>query len=262
MDGIPKTLYKYRTWTDSYHRRVLTDAEVFLASPANLNDPFDASLPFRYSKDEMTPENIFKKLIEVAKREWPEKLDSEIHEIAYKRQSSGVFENDSYWKEVHAETKENVHKSFGILSLARNNDNLLMWSHYANSHKGFCVGLDRDILYEIVKGAIGPVIYDDVFPELSLFGTGAAVIIKMLNTKSKHWKYEDEFRVTKGDSANKAYALPPEAIREIILGCNMPENQRKEIYEVIENKLPHARLYQAQVNDEMFKLDIHLIHKF
>ena len=42
----------------------------------------------------------------------------------------------------------------------------------------------------------------------------------------------------------------------------MPENQRKEIYEVIENKLPHARLYQAQVNDEMFKLDIHLIHKF
>lgn len=261
LDGMPKILYKYRTWDDSYHKRMLTESEVFLASPANLNDPFDASLPFRYSQAEMTPENIFKKLIEVARRDWPEKSESELHTLAYERQMSGVFEDGSYWKDVHVETKNNVHQSFGILSLARNNDNLLMWAHYANGHKGFCVGLDTDILYKTVKGILGPVIYDDVFPELPLFGGTTQSILKMLTTKSVHWRYEEEFRLTQGESANKAYVLPIEAIKEIALGCNMPIEQRKEIYDVIEENLPHVKLYEAQINNERFKLDMNFIHK-
>ncbi|WP_297480123.1 DUF2971 domain-containing protein [uncultured Photobacterium sp.] len=33
--------------------------------------------------------------------------------------------------------------SFGVLSLSRSRHNLLMWSHYAQSHTGFVIGFDE-----------------------------------------------------------------------------------------------------------------------
>ncbi|MDB5146730.1 MAG: hypothetical protein JWQ57_750 [Mucilaginibacter sp.] len=259
MDSIPKILYKYRQWSDSYHQRMLTDNEVFLASPANLNDPFDASLPFRYNPQEMTPENITAKLLETGRKKWPDISDDELHKRAFEEQRSGRFESDAYWKEMHETNKEALHKTFGLLSLTTKRDNLLMWAHYANCHRGFCLGLDSDILYETVGGSIGPVIYEENFPVMPLFsksGEEVIPIIRMLNTKSPHWEYENEFRVTKAEAANKAFTLPPEAIKEVILGCNMSGDDRKAIIEVIDKKLPHVQILEAKTSLERFELEI------
>ena len=261
LEGIPETLYKYRSWDSKYHQSLLTENEIFLASPANLNDPFDASLPFRYDQAEMTPENVFRKLVEIGKINWPEKTDAELHEIAYKRQNSGVFESGDYWKEQHAESKASMHKTFGILSTTTKNDNLLMWAHYADCHRGFCVGLDSKILFESIGGTIGRVNYADSFPMMPLFGQNSHHMVKMLNTKSPEWEYEDEYRVTKGNASNVAFTLPPEAITEVVLGCNMPADQRKEIIGVLDEKLPHVKIFDATTSLEHFRLDINIAVK-
>lgn len=39
------------------------------------------------------------------------------------------------------ELMDRVNKCLGILSLSRTFTNLLMWSHYANNHTGFVIGL-------------------------------------------------------------------------------------------------------------------------
>lgn len=256
LDGIPQTLYKYRSWSQPYHQKLLTENQVFLASPANLNDPFDASLPFRYNPEDMTEENIFKKLIELGKQNWPDKSDAELHEIAYKRQSSGVFENGDYWKEQHAESKASMHQTFGVLSTTTKNDNLLMWAHYADCHKGFCVGLNSSILFESIGGTIGRVNYAESFPMMPLFGQNSQHMVAMLNTKSLEWEYEDEYRVTKSNASNVPFTLPPEAITEVVLGCNMPSDQRKEIISILDEKLPHIKIFDATTSLEHFRLDI------
>ena len=61
---IPKTLYKYRIWDEvgqekQLSRRILTDNEVYLASPDQFNDPFDGSLPFKYNKEELTKDDSY-----------------------------------------------------------------------------------------------------------------------------------------------------------------------------------------------------------
>ncbi|ASU34260.1 DUF2971 domain-containing protein [Mucilaginibacter xinganensis] len=264
LDNIPDTLYKYRVWSDDYHKRLLNNNEVFFASPANLNDPFDASLPFRYDPKEMIPENITRKLLETGRRAWPDISDEELHRRAFEEQRSGKFEGDAYWKEMHDQNKAALHKTFGLLSLTTKNDNLLMWAHYANCHKGFCVGIDSHILYETVGGAIGPVIYNENFPFMPLFskaGEEVQPIVQMLNTKSPHWGYEDEFRLTKAEAANKAFILPANAITQVILGCNMDANDRKSIIDVIDNKLPHVQIFEAKTSLESFKLEIHTTGK-
>ena len=36
-----------------------------------------------------------------------------------------------------------INRAQGVLSLSRTNDSLLMWAHYADSHRGFVLGLDE-----------------------------------------------------------------------------------------------------------------------
>ncbi|MGN7986242.1 DUF2971 domain-containing protein [Pedobacter sp. 22226] len=259
LDNIPKTLYKYRYWNDSYHQRVLTHQEVFLSSPAGLNDPFDASLPFRYNPEDLNEGNIYLKLIEIGRKSWPDISEQQIQTRAFKEQHSGKFEDGAFWKDQHEKLKANLHASFGLLSLTSKADNLLMWAHYANSHRGFCVGFDRDILFDVVKGTLGPVNYQEDFPFVPMFPPADepdTTMIRLLNTKSPHWLYENEFRLTRHGASNKVFRLPAEGITEIVLGASMNPDDRKAIIATIDEQLPHVRIFEARTSLEKFQIDL------
>lgn len=100
---------------------------------------------------------------------WTDITEGQLHKRAYNEQYSGKFDDEQYWKEAHEATKQELHRTFGILAITSKPDNLLMWAHYADSHTGFRVGLDRDILYDVVKGSIWPGIYQKQFPLMPIF---------------------------------------------------------------------------------------------
>ncbi|MBY0534436.1 MAG: DUF2971 domain-containing protein [Chitinophagaceae bacterium] len=261
LSGIPQPLYKYRVWNSKYDvekfgQRPLTHNQVYLASPEEFNDPFDGALPFKYREEDMTPYNIFIKLSEIIRRERPDLSEEEVHKECWERQSSGVFEDGRYWKDYYEQFKKTIKERFGILSLAEERDNILMWSHYADSHKGYCVGFDKELLFSHCRGQIGTVLYDDRFPELILFDDSISSLIPFTVTKSKLWGYEKEFRIVKIDGAKEVVTLPNEAVLEIILGCKMPEEDKKEIYKIAAEKFPHAKLFEAKINLNSFKLDL------
>lgn len=259
---IPDLLYKYRDWNDPFHQRLLKNNEIYLASSAQFNDPFDSSLPFRYNKDELTPDNIFKKLIEVGKKNYPDLSEPELHRMSYERQQSGVFDNDEYWKDFHPDFKKNIEDNIGICSLTTQKDNLLMWSHYARSHQGICVGFNTSKLFDAVGGKLGPVIYSKNYPILGLFDNTLDGLTELINTKSTHWNYEDELRITKIHSARRALPIPEEVITEVIIGCKMGFEAREEIYELLDKKYPHVQLFEAYTDDEKFQLNIYPVTIF
>jgi hypothetical protein len=254
--NIPDLLYKYRVWDDEYQKRILTNNEIYLASASQFNDPFDATLPYRYKDEELTPDNIFKKLLVIGKEQWPDMPESELHEKMYERQMSGVFESGQYWKDKYDELTEERNNKFGILSLTSKKENLLMWAHYANSHQGFCIGFDKFILYETISGRLGPVIYSESFPKVGLFDDNLEGLTRILTTKSTDWKYEDEYRITKIDASRKIFKLPDEAIKEIVLGYKMKEEYKYEIVALVKSRFPNARIFQSQMNLEEFKLNM------
>ncbi|PWV45922.1 DUF2971 domain-containing protein [Chitinophaga sp. S165] len=250
------TLYKYRIWNDKYAKKTLTDSEVFLSSPDQFNDPFDATFPFRYKEEDLTPDNIFKKLYELGKREWPEMKDEELHQLCYERQMSVDFTADAFWMDEYPSWKADINAKFGILCLTKSKDNLLMWSHYGDSHRGFCVGFNPEILFDCIQGQLGPVIYSNDFPVLGLFDNTQEGLTRILCTKSEHWQYEDEHRFVKIDGSRKIIKLPDEAITEIILGCNMPDAFKKEIILLADQKFPGAKIFEATVDLKAFKLNM------
>lgn len=256
---IPKILYKFRTWEDpcqeiQYGRRLLTENEVYFASVDQFNDPFDGSLPFRYKREELTSDNIFKKLFEVFAKMHPDKSATEIHQLCWERQQSGDFDSDFYWQNFHPYFIQKFRETFGVLSLASMCNNILMWSHYADSHKGYCIGLDSDILFECCRAQIGKVHYANKFPFIPLFDESPNGLIGLTVTKSKKWKYEREVRVV-NTSPRQTVKLPEEAFLRIVLGCRMPESHKKAIYALLANKFSKSKVFETQINNRQFQLD-------
>src|ERR1035437_8762048 len=154
---MPLILYKYRDYSNEYNRRTLFKFELFLASTSMFNDPYEGAIPFVYDPQDLTPENIFLKMRELSIAEHPEWKESQIQEYCYEGQQKNLLQDETHIEKFNETNRADIDKTFGIISLTPKPLNYLMWSHYADSHRGFCIGFDSKILYDVTKGALGPV---------------------------------------------------------------------------------------------------------
>ena len=251
----PRILYKYRDWTDDNHQRFLTEGEIYFPSFDQLNDPFDGAIPFRYKSEQLTPENIFLKMVQLAKHEHPDWNEQQVHEHAYVFQQKELHRDDRHWAEMQEQTKKEVNRKFGVLSLAKRCDNYLLWSYYSNAHSGFCIGLNVEALRQHLKGFIlGAVVYQDSLPLIDLFGDGTEMVLTLFFTKGSHWRHEEEYRIVEPEYARRKTILPPEVIEEIILGVEMSQATKMDIIQIAEKRYPNARVFDMQMDDEAFKV--------
>jgi len=49
MIEVPDITYKYRSWNDPYHKKILTENEIYFASPNKLNDQKDFKISVSWS---------------------------------------------------------------------------------------------------------------------------------------------------------------------------------------------------------------------
>jgi hypothetical protein len=251
-EQLPLILYKYRDWENENHKRILTEKELFFSASKNFNDPFDTMIPLIYKEEDLTDENILRKLYEVGKETFPELSDMEL----YTKCTERFFEiKENGFFEVEDPEREENNNLFGILSLTCLNDNLLMWAHYANSHKGFCIGFNIEKLKSLEEGIVVEVIYDNKMPIMPLFND-IKDYIKLLITKSLDWKYEKEYRILKSYYSNKTINFSSDIVENIVLGLNMKESYKKEIISIIKRDFPGTRIFEARKNKSEFKLDL------
>jgi hypothetical protein len=255
-NNFPEILYKYRTWQSDYSKNILLKNEIYFSSSDQFNDPFDASLPYKYSDAELTPENIRKKLFEIGRRINPQMSKEELEIEVTTRQNSGIFTNGQYWKDFYPGFKIQMQNTFGIFCLTEKKDDILMWSHYSNSHQGFCIGFDSKIIFEATQCTLGPIRYENEFPTMPLFNYGPQDLLRLVMTKSKHWEYECEARMIKMLSPNKSFEVPNEAFKEIIFGCKINAKTKEELINLCRSKFNQIKFFDAKLNDSNFKLDI------
>ena len=140
---------------------------------------------------------------------------------------------------------------FCILSLSKKRNNLLMWSHYADAHKGYVIGFDSESHFfkpgegKAVDG-LREVTYSsmrDVVPGAGLSMLNAEEMNRVNRTffftKSSDWAYEEELRILAhpggadmrlqgGDTYDIClFKFPPECIREIIFGYRISASKRQ-----------------------------------
>jgi Protein of unknown function (DUF2971). len=90
--------------------------------------------------------------------------------------------------------RNSVASRVGILCFSRHWHNPVLWSHYADRHRGICLG------FEVADEIIAPVVYAGrrfhLRPDpLKVSGApDAESVKKLMLTKYAHWKYESELR--------------------------------------------------------------------
>lgn len=142
-------------------------------------------------------------------------------------QSNNFAQND--WNKIK-DAKNKVR----ICSLSKNHDKALMWTHYADEHRGCCIELEvtgRSWNKIDVQYVSKPVILDSGIDK-------DKAIELIVRQKSDFWKYEDEVRFVKTDLKISTRNIPnmaylPIKIKKIYLGVRVNIQQQARIERII-----------------------------
>jgi hypothetical protein len=121
--------------------------------------------------------------------------------------------------------REHLMKTYGVICMGKDWKSPLMWGHYAENHKGVCLGFD------VPDGKVTQMNYEPARLEHLIQmgepvgGLTEAVVAQLLNTKYAQWAYEEEWRLLlkleDKDPINGEYYInfgPELVLRDIILG--------------------------------------------
>lgn len=164
-------------------------------------------------------------------------------------------------------------QQIGVLCLTEAPDSLLMWAHYADSHRGFLIEFDPKSAFLNQRrsatdemGYLRKVLYSEARPSVMLFEIED---FSPFLTKGLEWGYEREWRMMRpvadatrvigdGPHAVHLFQFPPDAIKSVIFGCRIDESTKDAIRELIarRSEFSHVSLFEAQVDARHYKVNV------
>ncbi|MDW5417953.1 DUF2971 domain-containing protein [Iodobacter sp. CM08] len=259
-------LYKY-TRIDEYLKSILLDGYIFGASPHVLNDPYETKLCIKM--DGVDIDGYSKYVFEESKFS---KSYSPANRMMAKKQFCHLLASNPGKRLEDIEKSFNMHcsKFARIVSLSSDENNPLLWSLYADSHKGVCIEFESDVgLFSLAK----PVLYTDSYPVVPVdwrLGGSISLWEKLILTKANFWAYEKESRLalmaneegqtitdqvllnTGGSRASRRnkpngseYYFGRDKIKSVVLGARVAKDNKNNVCELIEGS--GIKLFQAKI---------------
>lgn len=253
----PKIIYKYRSWTNEFHKDVLINNKLFMASPKDCNDPFDCRIPTNYFLLDSS-----EKIDRYAQSFIDRHKDFFIArglDLANEKNlliKDLVQDLDSVQKKHEHDLYISQDNHHGILSLSARWNSILMWSHYVDFHKGYCVGFwEEKMRNSGLFGKGGPVTYnpENNYPIISPLDMDKNTIekgFKETHTKLNEWEYEKEYRLFNllfpalPKIETRTIPFPDNFFAEIVIGLSTSEQHKKEIIYHAQEK--GIKIYQAK----------------
>ena len=239
-------VYSFRSY-NAYSIEDLINKTITCSPPSEMNDPFDSIVSY-WSKSK--------------------NLDS----ICNNRNSNDSYSKsfDYYRIRSFVANTENYETDDRLLN------NVKMWSHYADSHKGFSIKYrlskefiksdkpyekfeDEEYKYNVLR--LHPVIYK---PDISLKEIKAFDATEIICRKSMVWSDECEIRLISYNpyDEKKWITLPlnDSTIEEIIFGYRCTERHKFTIYNIARKLYPNIKFSEMYVNEtsslyNMIKID-------
>lgn len=237
---IPRYLYKYKSLKSNFDK-ILIDQELWFSTPDKFNDPFDCQIQVDTTNSQEEKEQFLNESLETF-------LSSE------KNNFKIVFNNDKIWDDlVNRNFKKEINK-IRISCFGSNQDNILMWSHYADYHAGVCLKFDVLADPDFFKIPL-MVNYQPFYPIYNPFKGGKQLLVSaLIGTKSDIWKYEEEVRIVKLESG--PYKFKKTALVEVIFGCKTNQDEINKIKKLAtDNNLHHLKFSKAILKKKQYGLD-------
>ena len=279
----PKKLYRFRSATTSHFRDELKQAVLLhkvWCSPVDCqNDPFEALPVFVDS-----PIHEMKTLLALIRERHGANTTfsgSDMLSLAKsrglnKRQRSEVLklsENIPLQRKAAKKSFLHQRKSIKIAAFCGNSESLLLWAHYADSHRGVRLNYtweennnssyrypklvsvkytkNRPVLSstDIAKYICGGNLGDH---EIASEKFTDEVLEKSILTKSHDWRYEDEWRLVVINEAAAGYSITlPLKVTSITCGASASRDTISSCLKTAGDEIP---IYQSKLSDSHFGL--------
>ncbi len=221
-------LYKYRPINKST-LRMLKNKKVWVSTIDGFNDPFEFNFHIKNDKDLSGAIEIATNELGDTLKDIPDKVieDHLISNIELSEAIKNRIEID-----INMDRNKERFSKYGIYCLSELKDSILMWSHYADDHKGICIEFERspgsilgsDIIRKVEYKPSAPIFTYAQFKEMDPKVSARSVIL----TKFEHWKYEEEWRIIV-EEGNEEAPLPGR-ITKIFFGLKSTKEDREVIY--------------------------------
>ena len=257
IESVP-ILYKFVDFNGA--EKIIENGTLRIKNPINFNDPYDC-YPKLINFNNM-PNQYIKYLIN---KQYPDICRSERRKKQLEAIKTSKKNLVDFIGTDHMKTERNLK---GVTCFSKKKLDFLMWSMYADSHKGLCFGFNLEKLYQSLismnkfdETAILKVKYTNELKPNNYFEDRPKAVVEWLRTKSYEWRYEDEIRIVFGpfqESKEKLgfVSFDLSAIEEIYFGCNVTENNEEKIIDKINQKGLKSNFYKVSLNENKYKLEI------
>jgi hypothetical protein len=248
---------------------LLDCGDLYFSNPSEFNDPYDSLVDFDFS-------NVKEKDIEVfIANEVKNGILPSINGVKF-------LDSKNSWAEILAQIEVKIKKirkqiagnTFRIACFSDDQKNILMWSHYASSHQGVCIGFETVVKanslciatkefpsldpYTIV---LQPMTYDKIRPKpYNMFKDPAIeAMINFSLAKHNQWAYEKERRATIVANLFPTTGIVKvelESIKEIIFGANIDPAGLQCLQKLLEKRIPPIEMYKAEIPNNSYDLEI------
>lgn len=266
---MEECFYKYRPLADindshklyQFTLDILKKGELYFSPPSKFNDPFDGVINYAKTISITDLKKLMKRLA-ISENQQHSLL------LNYQNNPERLF---TVLPQILSNLQKN--NSLRIYCFSKNPLNILMWSHYANSHTGVCIGFktyrldERAFGIKVQPNCVAQELLVSNFPNILIplpvnytskvageydFGKGNAEVLKeaFLN-KAIEWQYEQEYRVVVTDDSllKNPIKVDVNEIKEIIFGLKTSHElieQVKDIVSTAPYRSPGPRLYQCK----------------
>jgi hypothetical protein len=222
--ALPPRLYKYQPFNPQTLAN-LKQASIWFSAPVAFNDPFDCALPVVDSA-RLTDADFQRALAYVLeRREMSPELKAQMcpDGIPTPKFRETIIKSVT---EIFAERRKIQLEQRGVACFSAKPLDIMMWSHYADGHRGFCLEFTaaiepfskaRQVRYHEDFPYVNPV---SLLVEDSTDGDNE-LLVAMVLTKAPCWQYEEEWRLMHME-ASKLYTYDYSALTGIYFGAAMP----------------------------------------
>lgn len=285
----PKPLILYKYATMSAAKEILRTGEIFFRSPILFNDPFDGQWdPHWLFREEEARQACVSRYGELLDANVPVSTLPVFWQPLYERDLKHLaLVSGSKRDEAKAEACElaatwyckafpsicnqaqsNTLRKLRVCCLSKEYKPILMWSHYADMHRGVAIGFDVGALekgwdleaksVEYCPTVPKSVSVESVIGAASLDMSMVAPDDELSLCKSDAWISEQEWRFVRkkeddlGDQHSET--IPKGSIRELIFGCRSDADSARHCQMLARGHSPDCHTYEMRKAPRVFSL--------
>lgn len=253
-DEVPEKFYKYRPMNTlelvQRVEKIVLHNEIFFAPPSSFNDPFDLKPVFSL---DAPPERQREDYLRLSRQFQPHLSDVQHNAeadnvMAKSLNAENIADTTAVIQSMHAHALTGV----GVFCVSTKRDDILMWSHYADSHKGVCLEFDgmSPLMARAQKVDYSP----KRVPINQYADDSMAKMEKAMLTKSECWTYEAEWRLLRLEDGPGSVQYRPSNLTGIILGALASRATVDTVRKWVSQRASSLAIYRATTSSQNFEL--------